>query len=775
MDVDGTKSGVVSEEVQVESESLHSLKKDAVDVTISKSSENEDEAAEGDLEDDLKGIPSVVRSVVTLEDNPQEPCFTFRVVVLSIIFILPGAFLDTMNSYRTTSAAYSIFFVQICSYWVGKWLAKILPRKQIGIGKYKFSLNPGPWSIKENVLITLAAASGATGNQGTTPISLAEVYYKTKVNPAVAIFFMWCINFAGYAMSYIARNFLIYDPQFVWPRALMQTNLFNSMKSADLPNHQKQSSRRMKVFFMLIIGMTIWEFFPEYVFPMLSSLSFLCWVAPNNYTANFIGGGMGGMGFLNHSLDWANITSSVMLSPYWTICIQFAAFFFSCWVLIPAAKWGNMSSYKKGLMSNQLLTKNGTVYPSSDLIIYDEGAGKNGKVSFNEKAYQLNGPIYIGVQKAWNMFFDYAAFTSAISWIVLFGKNDIAKNFKKLKQRLFQNKNINLLYNDRLNKIQSHYEEVPVWWFAVLFLITLVIFITIFATNTMFIPWWTYFVAVGVSFIIIVPLAYLYAVSNFQLAIGTFDELLYGVMVQKLSTHKHPASASTYGALSGDLWYRAQYMLQDQKIGHYMHIPPKAVFLSQVLGQLIGVPMNYGTVRWVLDTKMDYLRGIAKDPLHQWTGQSLTSYNTNAVLYVLLGPTRFFSSGHNKVIPFGLLVGFFAPFVIYALYKLFPRMKFNLWNVTIFCSTMSTFYGNLSTGYATQFVVGTFSMYYLYNYKPRFWRNYNYLTAAAFDTGYNLAVLLIFIIFSSGKTIEMPNWWGNNAVSVERCFALGRS
>ncbi|SJM88812.1 related to sexual differentiation process protein ISP4 [Zygosaccharomyces bailii] len=726
------------------------------------------------LPEDLKSIPKMVRQVVTLEDDPHEPCFTFRVVVLSIIFILPGAFLDTLNSYRTTSAAYSVFFVQICSYWFGKWLAKVLPDIKIGIGNFKFSLNPGPWSIKENVLITLAAASGATGNQGTTPISLAEIYYKTKVNPAVAIFFMWSINFSGYALSYIARNFLIYEPQFIWPQALMQTNLFNSMKSADA-NDSKEASRKLKYFFIAVIGMTVWEFLPEYVFPMLSSLSFICWVAPENYVANFVGGGMGGMGFLNQSLDWSNITSSVLLSPYWTICIQFAAFVFSCWILIPAAKWGNLSSYKHGLMSNHLLTSNGTLYPVNDLITYDHSSTANGEVSFNHTAYEKHGPVYIGAQQSWNIFFDYAAFTSAITWIVLFGRKEIVSSFKKLKERFLNKRNINKLYNDRLNDIQSQYEEVPVWWFAVLWLITVVIFMTIFATNRMFIPWWTYFVALGISCIIIIPLAYLYAISNFQLAIGAFDELLYGVMVQNLKSHKHPAGASTYGAMSGDLWYRAQYMLQDQKIGHYMHIPPKAVFMSQILGQLIGVPMNYGTVRWVLDTKMPYLRGIIKDPLHQWTGQGLTSYNTEAVLYVLIGPTKFFSSSKTKVIPFGLLVGFFAPFIIYVLYKLVPKMRFDLWNVTIFCSTMSNFYGNLSTGYSTQFIVGTFSMYFLFNYKPQIWRKYNYLTAAAFDTGYNLAVLLIFIIFSSGKTISMPNWWGNNAVSVERCFALEKA
>ena len=80
--------------------------------------------------------------------------------------------------------------------------------------------------------------------------------------------------------------------------------------------------------------------FPEYIFPMTSSLAFLCWVAPENYTANFIGSGLGGMGFLNLSLDWSNITSSIMLYPYWVQVVQFAAFVLGAWILIPAAKWG---------------------------------------------------------------------------------------------------------------------------------------------------------------------------------------------------------------------------------------------------------------------------------------------------------------------------------------------------------------------------------------------------------------------------------------------------
>ena len=114
----------------------------------------------------------------------------------------------------------------------------------------------------------------------------------------------------------------------------------------------------MLVFFSTLAFVTLWQFLPEFAFPMLGSLAFLCWVAPKNATANFIGSGAGGMGFMNLSLDWSNLstTYNLFLTPWWTQVIIFAAFVVNCWILIPAAKWGNLSSYHHGLMSNRLLT-----------------------------------------------------------------------------------------------------------------------------------------------------------------------------------------------------------------------------------------------------------------------------------------------------------------------------------------------------------------------------------------------------------------------------------
>lgn len=166
----------------------------------------------------LQDIPPYVRRIVSLSDDPELPTLTFRYFVLTIFFVVPGAFLSMMSHFRTTFAPYSIFFVQIASSYAGQWLAKILPAKKIHIPftKFGFSLNPGPFSVKEHVLITISAASGATYNLGYTPVSMAELYFGSKMHPAVAVFFMWGIVWTGYSFAAVARQFLIYDPQFPW-------------------------------------------------------------------------------------------------------------------------------------------------------------------------------------------------------------------------------------------------------------------------------------------------------------------------------------------------------------------------------------------------------------------------------------------------------------------------------------------------------------------------------------------------------------------------------
>jgi len=126
--------------------------------------EDDLQVVEEEAHDDpeIAQLPLLVRQLVSLEDDTAPPTITFRYSVLAIFFVGPGAFLSQMSHFHTTQAPCSIFFVQIACHYAGHVLADYLPAWQVKLPLgYSFNLNPAPSSIKEHVLVTLTAASGA--------------------------------------------------------------------------------------------------------------------------------------------------------------------------------------------------------------------------------------------------------------------------------------------------------------------------------------------------------------------------------------------------------------------------------------------------------------------------------------------------------------------------------------------------------------------------------------------------------------------------------------
>lgn len=80
------------------------------------------------------------------------------------------------------------------------------------------------------------------------------------------------------------------------------------------------------MFWIILLATFVWQFLPEYLFPFVASLAPLCWFASRSHTVNFIGAGRGGMGLLNITLNWSNITSLVITYPYSVQVIIFLAF-----------------------------------------------------------------------------------------------------------------------------------------------------------------------------------------------------------------------------------------------------------------------------------------------------------------------------------------------------------------------------------------------------------------------------------------------------------------
>ncbi|KAK7026330.1 OPT oligopeptide transporter, partial [Favolaschia claudopus] len=700
-------------------------------------------------------LPRIVRELCTFDDDPDIPVLTWRFFLLSGVFTALGAWLTQMGFFRTTYVPYSIYFVQIASLYVGKLLAAGLPSKQIGWGKYTFDSNPGPFSVKEHVAIVLAANTGATNNLGDYVLAPLAVFYQQPMNGWLAILFMWSAVFVGFSLATLAKTFLIDNPATMFPLTLQQVSVFNAMR-ASFETENATVKRQMRVFWFGILAFFIWEVMlvAEYIFPFTSSLAFLCWVT-NDPTANFLGSGLGGAGLLNITLDWSNISSTMIYYPYWSQVNIFVAFVLGAWILVPiGAIGGAWQNDLYPMQTQSLFLANGSIYPTAQLM--------NADFTIDEALFEEIGAPKMSAQLRWGYFFSYTAYLGAFVSLCLFQGPMLWRTLKSVRNK-------ERIYHDRLCQLMEPYPKVPVWWNITLFVVPAVIITALGATGKLYLPLYTVFIAFGFGALIVVPMAYVYAVSGYQVPVGYFNELLYGYIINAGGS-RHPVGSLAYRTISGQCWYEACSMLSDMKLGHYFHIPPRTTLFAQVWGILIGVPVNYATILWVVNTKGSFLDGSEIDPNNQWTGQTVISLNNQGIAFALVGPKKLFADPMYTILPYGFVLGAGIPILLYILHRRWPRARFDLWNVPIFATTMENYYGNISNYIFTWFILGSINHLYFKRYRYKLWKTYAYIAGAAADTGFNLNMLFLFIAFSAVKVTVAPHWWGNNAKSVERCF-----
>ncbi|KAH8927274.1 OPT oligopeptide transporter [Atractiella rhizophila] len=710
------------------------------------------DAKGSDDDPDYASLPQIVRELVDFEDDETAPVLTWRFFLLSTIFTALGAWLQQMGFFRTTYVPYSIYFVQIASLYLGRLLAASLPVKTIGFGRFSFELNPGPFSVKEHVAVVLAANTGGTNNLGDYVLAPLDIFYGKPMNGWIAIIFMISAVFIGFSLASLARVFLIENPVTLFPLTLQQVSVFKAMRlSAE--SGSNTAKKQMRVFWWSILAVFLYQTLPEYAAPFLSSLAFLCWVTKNP-TAQFLSSGLGGAGILNITLDWSNIGSTFIYYPYWALVNIFVASVIGAWILYPVGKLtGAWQSDLYPINSQALRLANGSSYPTARLL--------NADYTLNEELFEQFGPPRMSANLRWAYFFSYVAYIGAFLSCALFEGPAIVRSLRAAWRG-------DAVYNNILTKMIRKYPQVPIWWNIALFAGSFFALLgLVLKKDILYMPIYSYFVGLVFGILIVIPMGYIYAISGYQVPVGYFNELFYGYLID-LGGSRHPVGSLSYRVISGQCWYEAQAMLSDMKLGYYFHIPPRATLLAQIWGICVGVPVNYATILWVCNTKRGYLEGSIADPNRQWTGQTVISLNNQGIAFGLVGPKKLFSDPMYTPLASQHPARILDVLILRWLTK--GRVPFQKVNIAIFGTTMENFYGNISTGFLMTFVLGSLNHLYVKKYKYEWWKKYAYLTGAAFDTGFNLNMLFLFVAFSAFKVITMPNYFFNNADSVERCF-----
>ncbi|ESK93734.1 oligopeptide transporter [Moniliophthora roreri MCA 2997] len=179
-----------------------------------------------DIEDDSP-YPEV-RSAVANTDDPLMPVATVRAWVIGVIWaiLIPG--LNQFFIFRYPSLSVTSIVAQLISYPVGRAAAAYIPRNWTLFG---FELNPGPFSIKEHVLITVMASVGATSAYAVDIVVVQRVYYHQVWNFSYQWLLVMSTQLIGFSIGGICRRILVDPPSMIWPANLVICALFNTLHS----------------------------------------------------------------------------------------------------------------------------------------------------------------------------------------------------------------------------------------------------------------------------------------------------------------------------------------------------------------------------------------------------------------------------------------------------------------------------------------------------------------------------------------------------------------
>ncbi|CAN4092287.1 unnamed protein product [Withania somnifera] len=630
---------------------------------------------ENDMNEDELSPIEQVRLTVPNTDDPTQPVWTFRMWILGLLSCILLSFLNQFFSYRKEPLIITQITVQVATLPIGQFMAAVLPTTKfriLGFGSREFSLNPGPFNMKEHVLITIFANAGSAFGNGSAYavgiVNIIKAFYGRSISFGASWLLIITTQVLGYGWAGLLRKYVVEPAHMWWPSTLVQISLFRALHEKEDDddseivngNRNKRPISRAKFFVIALVCSFSWYLFPGYIFQALSSISWVCWAYPNSVTAQQIGSGLNGLGVGAITLDWATVASflfSPLICPFFAIANVFVGYALIMYVVIPISYWGfNVYNAKNfPLYSSDLFTAQGQEYNISLIV------NKQFELDYHE--YDKQGRINL------SLFYSHL-------WV--------------------------WICHHRFN---SYSRRLVLWKTPGLNIIT---------------------------------------------------EYIMGVLYPGRPIAN--VCFKTYGYMS---MTQAISFLSDFKLGHYMKIPPRSMFLVQFLGTIIAGTVNLSVAWWLLDS-VDNICHQDKFSNSPWTCPGDHVFFDASVIWGLVSPRRIFGHlGNYSALNWFFLGGMLGPVVVWLLHKSFPKQTWiPLINLPVLLGATAMMPPATALNYNSWILVGTIFNFFVFRYRKKWWQRYNYILSAALDAG--VAFMAVLLYFSVGVENRSINWWGNN-------------
>jgi len=172
--------------------------------------------------------------------------------------------MNVFFNFRQPAPSVPPLAVLIISYPLGKFLAFVLPittyRLPRWLGGIEFSLNPGPWNIKEHVLVYIMANVATGPPYAINAIVVAQMNYNFQLDYWFSALLVVATQLTGFGLAGMCRRFLVWPASMVWPQNLVTCTLLNTLHAED--EDELGGISRYRYFLYVLAGSFFFFFIP---------------------------------------------------------------------------------------------------------------------------------------------------------------------------------------------------------------------------------------------------------------------------------------------------------------------------------------------------------------------------------------------------------------------------------------------------------------------------------------------------------------------------------
>ncbi len=148
-----------------------------------------------------------VRAAVRNYDE-DVPANTVRAWAIGLALTVAGASMNTLFSLRQPSISIGPLVAQVVAYPIGHAWARVMPAREFRTFGVPWSLNPGPFNIKEHAVITVMASVSFAVAYSTDIILAQLVFYKQDFGLIFQLLLTISTQSLGYGIAGVMRKFL---------------------------------------------------------------------------------------------------------------------------------------------------------------------------------------------------------------------------------------------------------------------------------------------------------------------------------------------------------------------------------------------------------------------------------------------------------------------------------------------------------------------------------------------------------------------------------------